>query len=129
MSWDGTRDPMAGIPFNTTTITNWRQPDTANEAIDPYDGPPEYTPTPSVKVFSGARAVISTPSVNTSLSTGTKVVFNAQMRTDLVDIQTLDTITDDPTGRSWTCLNVEPRFAFGLDFLIVSLRSIDGQSS
>lgn len=116
------------IPFFTTQITNTRSADSANVLIDPYDGPPDYDPSPQVTVNSGVRAVVSTPSLSNQLSGGNKVVWNAQMRCDVVDMATDDVVTDRTTGLVWQCLNVEMQQAFGLNFLVVSLRRTVGQS-
>lgn len=119
---------MPGIPFNTTRVLVQRFPSNEDVLVDAYDGPPDFIPDPIAKVVGSLRAVISTPSINTQLSTGTKVIYNAEMRTDVADIQTLDQITDQKTGRVWQCLNTIIQSAFGMSFMISSLRSVEGET-
>jgi hypothetical protein len=112
---------MPGIPFNTTTVTVERTVVPQDE-----DGYADTSAFPSTEVASSVRAVISTPEVNTILSGGDRIVYNAQMRCDPCDIQQEDEVTDDTTGTEWVVLNVVPQSAFALQFLIVSLRLVTG---
>lgn len=109
------------IPLHTTKIDIRRSPDSADPNIDPTDAPAS----PYVLVVSGIRAVISTPSAQTTTSGGTRVVFNASMRCDPTDLQVNDEVTDSG-GSVWRCLNVESEGAFALTFMIASLRKVTG---
>lgn len=109
------------IPINTTTIDISRSPDANDPTIDPTDAPPS----PFAVVVKGVRAVISTPSASTTVTGGTRVVFNASMRCDPTDLQVNDEVKD-ASGSVWKCLNVETEGAFGLVFMIASLRKVTG---
>lgn len=110
------------IPFATTTVTIIRPNlDTATRTA--YDPLPVKTGT--AVIASNVRAVISTPSMDTQMGGGNRVVWNAQLVCDLVTLQSEDTVTD-AEGNAWKCLNVWRHDSFGPHHLVANLRRVTG---
>lgn len=83
------------IPLSTTTIAVLRSP--SSEGYDePYAGDTIPARTP---VAAGVRAVIDHATGTTQVAGGQQVIATYQLTCDLADVQYLDVIQDETTGR------------------------------
>ena len=113
---------MAGIPFAKDIVTVSR---VMNSDIEDM-----YDPAPARRsqVASNVRAVITIPSAVATLTGGDRIVFNATMTCDPIDIQPNDVVIDQG-GYEWRTLTVTHPRAFGFDHMVVQLRLVTGAAA
>lgn len=108
------------IPLALTSVTITRLPDGGE--VDGYDELP-----PADTIQTGVRATIGSPSANTQLSGGTKVVTTWRAQLDLCDLQAGDIVTD-ADGNTFQCLSATVRKGLGLDHISAVLTVAEGAS-
>lgn len=104
------------IPFATTEITVQREPANA-EPFDPETAPWEV-------VAQGVRAHISVSHGLEPVSAQEVVAF--RLDSDICDLDHLDRVLDERTGRVYEVAWVAPRYGLGLDHMEAGLNRVEG---
>jgi len=112
------------IPITTTTITVLRSPppDSGEEQYnDPTEAQPDFIP-----IAEHVRAVISAPFGRERNMGGAQSIVEFSLSCDPTDIDRLDRVLNEQTGKVYEVTWAEPRVGFGLEHTRAGLKQVEG---